>query len=201
MNSTPHVPESGNQDCSAEQDGYWKSERLEDGTERHWTDLGRAYSRRQGDRARLTEAIAEIRWYRDDDTVPFSPGMLLQEIVRVSGVPAMAVGISGLPVDFPEPDLLDHDRSELAPWQYQTCSIVAVCCRCPRGILVTHFLDLGLEAVPVAQDMRGTAPLEDRTIACAAGLHRACRGDLTDEGKRQPCRCECGCATKQTGTA
>ncbi|WP_026924979.1 hypothetical protein [Glycomyces arizonensis] len=204
MNSTPQPSDEAPGEANPSNDdgtGYWMSERLDDGAERRWTDLGRDYSEAPGDRDRLTEAMAAIRWYRHGESMPFSPGMLLQEIIRASGIGAMAVAISALPVEFPEPDLLDRDRNELQPWEYQTCSTVAICYRYRRRVFVTHFLDLGLEAVPIAHDIREAAPLKDHSLACAAGLHGACRKHRTTDETGEACRCECGHAARQADTA
>lgn len=212
MNSTPHtgrpVPQ-GDDDPSAAGEGrpepragHWHREYLPDGTERHWADHARAYVEPDEDRARLAEAIDAVTWYRLDEPVPTSHGLLLKEIATAAGLRPIGFGISGLPLEFPEPAYLDRDRIDLDPDLFETLSVVAIAAVFGPTVFLTYLLDRGDKAVPLALELRERPRSARRSLACDAGLDQLCRGHFYRGHERHRCRCRChGVATVIAGAA
>lgn len=212
MNSTPHTgrpapqgayePGNAGEDRPEPRDGHWHSEYLPDGTERHWADHGRAYAEPGEDRVRLAEAIDAIGWYRLDEPLPMSHGLLLKEIAERAGLRPVAFGISSLPLEFPEPAYLDRDRIDLDPDLFETLSVVAIAAVFGPTVFLTYLLDRGDKVVPLALELRERSRSVSRSLACDAGLDQLCRGHCNRGHERRFCQCEChGTATAIAGAA
>lgn len=205
MHSTPQPPESHEPAPPGTRTGYWRTDQLPDGTERHWSDPGRDYTETAEYRSQIAAAIDATTWYRRSAKVAFAPGALLGEIIGQIESRPFAFGVSDLALELPERDLPEHERhllhqdpSLLPTDRFQTTSVVALAFREGRSVFLMYYLDMGTEALPVALDIRDTVrALLDRSIACGAGLHQACRGRfITKERDTRPCRCTCECITK-----
>ncbi len=189
-------------DHTQEQDPqpYWLIEHPEPGFERSWSQVRRPYAAEADDRSRIAEAIEGVRWYRLNDQVPFSPGLILRELiptVQRAGLTPLAMGIGTDPLDYPEPHLRDQPRDQIDPDFFETGYLVALRQLAGRTVFSVYFLVLGDEAGQVVLDTDDRArPAVPMTRACAARLHELCRGALDD----RRCECPCGCAAK-TGTS
>ncbi|WP_335986618.1 hypothetical protein [Glycomyces sp. MUSA5-2] len=190
--------------------GYWLSEHLPDGTDRHWSILARQRTARESDRAQVSAAIEAVTWYRGGAKVAFSPGALLNEIISKVTTPPIAFGISDLALELPEAGLSEHDRARydsnpalLDPDLFETTSVVALAFREGRTVFCMYYLDEGVHARPVALDMRDLDPGPERSVGCAARLHSICQGRYITEGRdTRPCACDCGCRNRhQQATA
>lgn len=208
MDSTPHEPEPGTRTPSAddrnrptERAGYWRSEYLPDGTERYWSTLARHCTERDEDRATVAAALDAITWYRHKASVPFSAGASLNEIIRQLPPPPIAAGISEPPITLPESGLSECDRALylrdpalLDSDLIQTTSVVALAFRESNAVFLMYYLDEGIQARPVALDIRDMDTAPGRSIGCGAGLHQICRGRyITEDRETRPCQCHCGC--------
>ncbi|WP_026930162.1 hypothetical protein [Glycomyces tenuis] len=179
---------------------YWLTEYPEPGLERSWSQVRRPYTSEADDRSRIAAAIKGVRWHRLSDQVPFSPGLILRELIpaaRQAGLAPLAMGVGTDPLDYPEPHLLDQPRDELGPDFFEAGYLVALRQLAGRTIFSAYFLVLGDEAGQVVFDTDDRPrPEVPMTRGCAAGLHELCRGALDD----RRCACPCGCAA-QVGTS
>jgi hypothetical protein len=202
LHSTPHSSDEPATTSSGGRTGYWRSETLPGGTERHWSDLARDYTENDAYRAGIAEAIDAVTWHRHGTKIAFSPGALLNELASQIESRPMAAGTSDVPVELPESDLSDHeqrlleqDPGLLHPDRFQTTSVVALAFREGRTVFLMYYLDEGVRARPVALDIRDLNDTGPGISAnCAARLHTACRGRyITEDRETRPCQCGCGC--------
>ena len=209
MHSTPQSSEGHEAAPPSTRAGYWRADHLPDGTERHWSTPAQHYTEHDADRAKVAAAIEAITWHRHKANVAFSPGALLNEIIRQVTTPPIAAGISDLAIELPEPGLSERERALyrrdpalLDPDLLQATSIVALAFRGGRGIFLMYYLDEGVQACPVALDIRDLDTGPGRSTGCAARLHRICRGRVIgNDRETRPCTCECGCRDREGGSA
>jgi hypothetical protein len=191
LNSTPHTPDGADHELSEEDGVYWFTEHPEPGVERKWTQLCRPYTEDVSDRERIAAAIDRIRWHRLDDSVPFSAGLILRELIghaSRAGLRPLAMGIGPDPIDYPEPHLLDRPRAEVHPGFFETGYLVALRHLASRTSFSASFLVLNDKAGQVAFDIDDRLLPEGLlTRACAARLHELCKGVIGEA------RCECPC--------
>lgn len=184
-----HVQEQG-------PEPYWLIEHPEPGFTRSWSRVRKPYTAAAEDRSRIAEAIEGVCWYRLNDQVPFSPGLILRELIpiaRRAGLAPLAMGIGTDPLDYPEPHLRDQPREAIDPDFFETGYLVALRQLSKRTVFSTYFLVLGDEAGQVVLDIDNRSrPAVPMTRACAARLHELCQGALDD----RRCGCPCGCAAK-----
>jgi hypothetical protein len=178
---------------------YWLTEHPQPNLERNWSQLCRRYSTEASDRQRLADAIDNVRWHRLTDSVAFSPGLILQQLIpeaRSVGLAPMAMGIGADPLDYPEPHLLGRPRKEVHPGYFETGYLIALRQLAARTTFSAYFLVLGDKTGQVVFDIDDRPLPEGRlTRACAARLHDLCSGSID----KMPCECPCGKARADTG--
>jgi hypothetical protein len=113
-------------------------------TERTWSQVGAEYTTPRY-RPAIEAEIDRLDWEQvsDDGVIsgPMSPVMTIAEVIRQLELPNVtAVARGSTPLHYP-------DGSETASYQ-----LLGVQCRYRNGVLRLYVLDIGVGAVPLAQD-------------------------------------------------
>lgn len=190
-------------------------EDLPGGGKRTWTMSGLKYNATPDRRARFVAAgpahYGELRWHHtiDGDSLPFSMGALINEIVPQMGIgrwlaryafsPLGVVRVADCNCNDVTRDRCDfpgHPFGNAEPDFWPDYAPLVLRMRQPAGWWDWWMLDTGMNAVVVCQDdyTNDPAPCE-ATKACVMGWCHHCPGTMKPregETARRPCQHDCG---------
>lgn len=170
-------------------------ETLPDGTRRVWYVSGQEYAATEEQRAEIVKGITEMHWQRPGTSIPMSPGLLLQELVKQLQVKWVAEwGYSVYPIE--HRDCTCKNPEYCNPDCWATYSVVGIKVRQRRYWWTMYFLDVGIGAVMLIGDTTDAVnPAGSISVGCAMEWHDQCKGKFTTkaDGAKEwmPCGCSC----------
>ena len=182
----PHCPASNPQSTE------YLTQNLPDGTVRSWTMAGVRYTATPARRAAITALMPTMVWRRAGRTVslPFSPGLLIQEIVPRMGVARWLAQIGYNPlasIRVPDCGCTDplrcrcdfqgHPHQRADPDLWADYSLLALRLRRRLGWWDLWLLDIGTGAVVLAEDDSANDPVPAQAShSCQMGWCDLCDG-------------------------